>query len=103
MWNVVGPFEVGNPADSEVASEVVRNQNHRCLCLAEEDSELRIAATVAASVVAVREEGTADGVGDSVEVEVASVVDAMTMEVADVVVAVADSGVFRVLYCSNRG
>jgi hypothetical protein len=27
MWNVVGPFEVGSPADLAVVSEVVQSQN----------------------------------------------------------------------------
>ncbi|KAF9650260.1 hypothetical protein BDM02DRAFT_1500746 [Thelephora ganbajun] len=103
MWNVVGPFEVGSPADLAVVSEVVQSQNRRCIYLAEEDSEAQIAAIAADSVVAEGEEGMVDGVADSVEVEVASVVDVMTMGVADVVVgtAVADSGMYCVPYRST--
>jgi len=93
MWNVVGPSEVGSPADLEVGSEVVRSQNHRCHHLAEEDSEVQIAATVEDSVVAEEEEGMADEVEASVEVEAVFVVDVMTMGVVDVAAgtAVADS------------
>ena len=96
MWNVVGLFEVGSPADLVVVSEVVQSQNRRYLHLAEEGSEAQIAAIVADSVVAEGEEGMVDGVEDSVEVEVevASVADVMTMGVVDV--AVADSGVYCV-------
>jgi len=96
MWNVVGPFGVGSPADLAVASEVVRSRNHRCLYLAEEDSEAQIAATVADSVVAEGAEGTVDGVEDSVGEEAASVVGVMTMGVVDVAARTAeaaDSGV----------
>jgi hypothetical protein len=103
MWNVVGPFEVGSPADLEVGSEAVQSQNNRrYLHLAEEDSEVQIAvAIVADSAVAEGEEGLADGVEDSVEVEAASVADVMTLGVVDVAVAVADSGVYCVPYRSN--
>ena len=92
MWNVVGPFEVGNPVDSEVVSEVVRSQNRHFLSLAEEDSEPQIAVTVVDSVVAEGEGGEAEV---SVAVAVASVADAMTLGVVGVVVGTAavDSGV----------
>ena len=97
MWNVVGPSEVGSPADLAVVSEVVQSQN-RCLYLAEEVSEVRIAATVAGSAVVEGEERMVDGVEVSVEAEAASVADVMTLGVADVAVAtaVADSGVYYV-------
>jgi hypothetical protein len=99
MWNVVGPFEVGSPADLAVVSEVVQSQN-RHLYLAEveeqEDSEVRIAATAADSAAVEREELMVDGVEVSVEGEAASVADVMTLGVVDVAVATAvaaDSGV----------
>ena len=100
MWNAVGPFEVGNPADLEAASEVAQNQNRRYLCLAEEDSEVQTAATAADSVVAEVEGGMVDEVEDSVEVEAASVADAMTVDVA-VGTAVAVSGLYCVLFRPN--
>ena len=98
MWNAVGPFEVGSPVDLAVASEVVQSQNRRCLYLAEEDSEVQIAVTVADSVVAEGEGHMVDGVEVSVEVEAASVADAMTMGVVDV--AEVDSGVYFIPCCS---
>ena len=102
MWNVVGPFEVGSPADLAVASEVVQNQNP-CLYPAEGDSEVQIAATVADSVVVEGEELMAGGAEVSVEVEVASVADVMILGVVDVAVAtvVVDSGVSYVSYHLN--
>ena len=98
MWNVAGPFEVGNHADLEVVSEAAQNQNHRCLHLAEEDSGVQIAATVAVSVVAEGEAGRVDGEEGSAEAEAASVADVTTLRAVDVVVGtvVADSGVYWV-------
>jgi len=92
MWNVAGPFEVGNPVDSEVASGVVQSQNRRCPLQAEEDSVARIAATVVDSVVAEGEEDTADEVEGSVVVGAASVADVMTLGVVGVVVDTAAAG-----------
>jgi len=99
MWNVVGLFEVGSPADLVVVSEVVQSQNRRYLYLAEEGSEAQIAEIVADSVVVEGEEGMVDEAEDSVEVEVASVADVMIMRVVDVVVV--DSGACCVPYRSN--
>jgi len=102
MWNVVGPFEVGSPADLAVVSEVVQSQN-RCLHLVEEVSEVQIAATVADSAVVEGEEHMVDGVEVSVEAEAASVVDVMTLGVVDVGVASAgaDSGVYCAPHSPN--
>ena len=104
MWNVVGPFEVGSPADLAVVLEAAQNQNRRYLLYPpEEDSEAQIAAIVADSVVVGEEERLAEGVEDFVEVEAASVADVMTLGVAGVAVgsavAVADSGVYCVPNC----
>jgi hypothetical protein len=98
MWNVVGPFEVGSPADLAVVSEVVQNRN-RCLYLVEEVSEVQNAVTVADSAAVEAEERMVDGVEVSVEAEAASVGDVMTLGVVDV--AVADSGMYRALYRPN--
>ena len=94
MWNVAGPFEVGNPVDSEVASGVVQSQNLRCPSQAEEDSVVRIAASVVDSVVAEGED-TVDEAEGSAVVGAASAADVMTLGVAGVAVdtAVADFGV----------
>ena len=99
MWNVVGPFEVGNPADWAVVSGAVQSQNHRCLCLAEEVSVAQIEAIVADSVVVEGEGGTVDGVEVSVAVGAAvSVADGTIMGVVDVVAGTeaADFGVYCV-------
>ena len=102
MWNVVGLFGVGSPADLEVVSEVVRNPNRPCLYLEEEDSELQIVAIVGDSVVEEEEEEEeermVDEGEDSVEAEAASVADVTTMGAVDVAVGtvVADSGMYRV-------
>jgi hypothetical protein len=102
MWNVVGPFVVGSPADSVVASEVVQSQNRRCLFLSKEHSELQIVATIVADSVVVVEEGMEDEVEAevSVAVEEASVEAAKTSGVAGVAEGTAeeDSGVYRVPY-----
>jgi hypothetical protein len=104
MWNVVGPFVVGSPADSVVASEVVQSQNRRCLFLSKEHSELQIVATIVADSVVVVEEGMEDEVEVEAEVSVAaeeaSVEAAKTSGVVGVAEGTAeeDSGVYRVLY-----
>ena len=100
MWNVVGPFEVGSPADSEAVLEVVQNQNRPCLYLAEEGSEPQIAAIGGDSVVAGEEHSVDEVVEVSVEVEADSVADEMTTGVVVVAagMAVADSGVYFVSY-----
>ena len=97
MWNVVGPFEVGSPADLAVVSEVVQSRN-RCLYLAEEVSEVQTAVTVADSAVVEAEGRIVGGVEVSVEAEAASVVDVTTLGVVDAGVATAgaDSGVYCV-------
>ena len=97
MWNVVGPFEVGSPADLAVVSEVVQSRN-RCLYLAEEVSEVQTAVTVADSAVVEAEGRIVGGVEVSVEAEAASVADVTTMGAVDVAVGtvVADSGMYRV-------
>ena len=108
MWNVVGPFEAGSPADLAVVSEVVQSQN-RCLYLVvvEEVSELQIVVTVGDSAVVEGEDHSVDGEGGSVEAEAASVADVMTLGVVDVVVAtaaavaVADSGMYCVPHLLN--
>ena len=101
MWNVVGPFEVGSLADLVVVSEVVQSQS-RCPFLAEQRSEVQIAATVADSAAAEGEDRMVGGVEVSAEggVGVASVADAMTLGVVVVVAAtaVADSGVYSILH-----
>ena len=94
-WNVAGPFEAGNPVDSEVASGVAQSQNHRCPFQPEEGSVVRTAATVVDSVVAEEEEVVVVVVGeveDSVVVGAASVADVMTLGVAGVAVDTVAAG-----------
>jgi len=95
MWNVVGPFEVGNHAGWGAVLEVVQSQNRRCPSPAEEDSGAQIVATVVDSVAAEGEEGMVDEVEGSVAVVAASVADVMTLGVVGVAVgtAAAASGV----------
>ena len=93
-WNVAGPFEAGNPVDSEVASGVAQSQNHRCPFQPEEGSVVRTAATVVDSVVAEEEEVVVvvGEVEDSVVVGAASVADVMTLGVAGVAVDTVAAG-----------
>ena len=95
-WNVAGPFEAGNPVDSEVASGVAQSQNHRCPFQPEEGSVVRTAATVVDSVVAEEEVVVVvvvvGEVEDSVVVGAASVADVMTLGVAGVAVDTVAAG-----------
>lgn len=106
MWSVAGPFEVGSLVALAAVLEAVRSQNNHRLFLAEEGSEVQIAAIVADFVVVVEgEEGMADEVEDSEVAEVASVVVVTTTGVVvgvAVGMAVADSGVYSVHYSTNR-